>query len=127
MPKSNRSLFLRDTPSSRRSTRQLKDALIFKAYDILDKFWWYVMPGPTIIVKWPAGNNGWIPMDYLGARLNSADPNDHYRPVLEYHCGKQFVGWHWKAIVSNHKVDTIEIKFRFDKKQWATIFALQWA
>lgn len=136
MSKFNRSLFIRNIPQPL-VVRPLKAVLAAKLYDLLDWVWWKIVPGTIITVKWPRGSPRWIPMEYLNPHFDltsdSADPNDHYRPTLEHYCGKQFVGWHWKAVVGIHNVNTyectvdfIEIKFRFDKKQWASLLALRW-
>lgn len=101
------------------------------------------MPGVTIEVPWPTGHivvndqdprwcdmGGavWVDLGY------SADPNDHYRPWLEEHVGRQ--GWDWNWRIGNiappppglgKTKDTLIIKFRRAKEKHATIAALRWS
>jgi hypothetical protein len=73
--------------------------------NIVQKLWWRFMPGVIINVKWPkgmiiAGPGPEDPLwfDYGGAayiKFESADPNDHYRPWMEKHVGKQGRDWNW--------------------------------
>jgi hypothetical protein len=64
------------------------------AENILSMLWWKFMPGTEIEVRWPFG---WVILDDDGAgnqtSAESADPNDHYRPYLEKHVGKQCIDW----------------------------------
>jgi hypothetical protein len=97
--------------------------------------WWRFMPGIIVEVRWPVGlvkirqeeSGIW---DYV----RSADPNDHYRPWLENHVGRQ--GWDWDWRVGPHAadngfgtigVDKVKIKFRKGKGKFATMANLKWA
>ena len=80
----------------------------------INKLWWKFMPGTIIKVKWPRGaivydtDPGWV--------LQSADPNDHYRPWLERHVGRQGWDWDWRigqVATTNGERDTIRIKIIF--------------
>ena len=94
------------------------------------------MPGTIVTVRWPTG---WVVLheDDDGGVLsaNSADPNDHYRPWLEKHVGKQCRDWDWRigpaAAVNNDGTtvghDTVLIKFRKGKAEFASIAALKWS
>lgn len=80
--------------------------------------WWQIVPGVEISVRWP---NGWTePVNNV--QTESADPNDHYRPLLTRLCGKQYVGWDWRARGANR----LTIKIRKDKAKWATFLAMKW-
>ena len=79
------------------------------------------MPGIELRVRWPAG---WTRPDHLGNQVNSADPNDHYRPELERLVGRQ--GWDWDWRVDPYDIDGLMIKFRKGKQYHASYFALKW-
>lgn len=92
------------------------------------------MPGTIITVKWPVG---WVVLhensDGSKVSTESADPNDHYRPWLEKNVGRQGVNWDWRIgnfIASNGSGtvghDTIEIKIRKGKDDFATVAKLMW-
>jgi hypothetical protein len=91
-------------------------------YDI----WWRWCPGEEIVVQWPSG---WIVVDDDGAggqtAIDSADPNDHYRPALEKLVGRQAWDWDWR--IDNVAKDTLRIKFRRRHRAWAAYFAIKWA
>lgn len=69
--------------------------------DLLHKFWWRYIPGVTTSVPWPKGqaiideyHPSWDAALVAGQQsVDSADPNDHYRPWLEKNIGRQ--GWDW--------------------------------
>jgi hypothetical protein len=100
-----------------------------------DKLWWRFMPGVIINVKWPSGD---IIVDHTdprwkdmggAVRVNlgfSADPNEHYRPWLEKHVGKQ--GWNWQWGMGGHDAtdNRLTIKIRKKHAQYATIAAMMW-
>ena len=87
------------------------------------------MPGNTILVNWP---RGWVVADDNGCggktEINSADPNDHYRPWLEKHAGQQGWDWNWRIgkSVTNNNDSIIEIKFRKGLERAAITAALKW-
>jgi len=96
---------------------------------------WYLFPTVEIKLKWPVG---YITVDpdhpkwdwSLGATLQegfSADPNDHYRPWLEKHVGKQSWAWDWKMTGNDVADNRLTLKIRRDKAEYATIAAIQWA
>jgi len=88
------------------------------------------MPGKEIIVKWP---KGWVQImvDSKGRpitqEVDSADPNDHYRPWMESHVGKQGWDWDWGLNGNDVESNTLTIKFRIGKTKLATIAAMRWA
>jgi hypothetical protein len=87
--------------------------------------WWRFMPGVEVVVKWP---NGWVVLDDDGAggqtSMESADPDDHYRPLLEKLVGRQAWDWDWR--IDNTATDTLRIKFRRRHRVWAAYFAIKW-
>ena len=93
------------------------------------------MPGVIVNVKWPMGLAAidesmpqwdWTigPSRYF---VESADPNDHYRPWMEQHVGRQ--GWDWDWCMMNNDVacNRLTIKFRHGKENFASIVSLKWA
>ena len=109
----------------------LKDKIGLARWEIHRRFgpiqalWWKFMPGVEITVKWPSGwtrpvaaaGGGFISMD-------SCDPNDHFRPWLEQHVGRQ--GWDWDWRLDDGSVDKLTIKFRQARRKYATMFKLIW-
>ena len=87
-----------------------------------EKFWWSVVPGQVIEVKWP---NGYTEPDDNLKFFQSADPNDHYRPELERLVGVQ--GWDWEWKVGNIGRNTLLIKFRRGKTKYAPYLAMKWS
>jgi hypothetical protein len=93
--------------------------------EFYDKCWWKIVPGTIVEVKWP---RGWVLLHEMpdGSRTetNSADPNDHYRPYLEKYVGKQGIDWNWK--IGNFENDSLFIKLRKGKEQYASFIAMKW-
>jgi len=87
--------------------------------------WWRFMPGVEVVVKWPNGVAGWIIGEGGQTAMESADPNDHYRPYLEKHVGIQSWDWDWR--IDNTATDTLRIKIRRKHRKYATILALMWS
>ena len=80
---------------------------------LFESLWWRFMPGVTITVRWPRD-------------MESSDPNDHYRPWLEQHVGRQGWDWNWGLFGNNAAEDCLTIKIRRPKTHWCSIIALQW-
>jgi hypothetical protein len=105
--------------------------------NFIDKLWWWFVPGVIINVKWPSGEIVAGPgpadprwRDWGGAayvRFYSADPNDHYRPWLEQHVGKQRWDWQWGMADRDATDNRLTIKIRQKYSKYATIAALQWS
>jgi hypothetical protein len=103
--------------------------------NIIHQLWWRFMPGVIINVKWPVGN---ITVDEsdprwdwsLGSTLQegfSADPNDHYRPWMEKHIGKQGWDWDWGMADRDATENRLTIKIRRKYQDYAIIAKLQWS
>ena len=105
--------------------------------NIWQQVWWRFVPGTVINVKWP---HGWITagpgpddprwFDLGGAayiKFESADPNDHYRPFMEKHIGKQGWDWNWGMADRDATDNRLTIKIRRKHNRYATILAIKWA
>jgi hypothetical protein len=100
-----------------------------------DKLWWRFMPGVIINVAWPKGpvkvgpshRDGWSGIGEYFEYVDSADPNDHYRPWMEQHVGRQ--GWDWNWGMSDNDVteNRLTIKIRQKYAKYATIAAIRWS
>lgn len=96
--------------------------------NIVEQLWWRFMPGVVINVKWP---KGYVVLhespDGSMVSTESADPNDHYRPWMEEHVGRQ--GWDWNWGMANNDVseNRLTIKIRQKYKECAIIAKLQWS
>ena len=97
--------------------------------NIKEKLWWRFMPGAVINVAWP---NGAIVKEFIDQYKTdeqwlSADPNDHYRPWLEEHVGKQGWDWNWGVGGTDVSANRLTIKIRRKHEKYATIAALRWS
>lgn len=90
----------------------------------IHKLWWRLMPGTVISVKWPVG-----PIDQMafGKQLESADPNDHYRPWMEANVGTQCWDWDWDVVGNDIANNRLTVKFRRGKERYAIEAALRWS
>lgn len=103
--------------------------------NIKDTLWWRFMPGEMITVKWPVGQvkvgprhrYGWSGYGPEFEYVNSADPNDHYRPWLEKNVGKQGWDWNWGLRDNNSAENRLTIKVRKKHTKWLTMAALMWS
>ena len=95
--------------------------------NIIDKLWWRLMPGVVINLPWP---KGWVILheDPDGSKVSahSADPNDHYRPWLEEHVGRQGWDWNWGMADRDATDNRLTIKIRQKYAGYATIALLRW-
>lgn len=76
------------------------------------RIWWGLVPGVNVNIKWPTSG--------------SYDPNDFYRPWLEEHAGKQYIAWDWDIIGPDFHNGELTVRFRIDKKEYATLLKLKW-
>ena len=88
------------------------------------------MPGVIINVRWPTGQvkassyrAGHPSFEYV----DSADPNDHYRPWLTEHVGRQGWDWNWGMRDNNVAENRLTIKVRKKHAKWLTMAALMWS
>ena len=104
--------------------------------NILQKLWWRFVPGVVVNVKWPSGkivvdHNHPLWQDMGGAVWVdlgfSADPNDHYRPWMEQHVGRQGWDWNWGMADRDALDNRLTIKIRQKYAKYATIAAIQWS
>jgi hypothetical protein len=97
------------------------------------RLWWQYIPGVTVTVRWPRGpvrvgpshREGWSGVGEYFEYIDSADPNDHYRPYMEQHIGRQ--GWDWDWQIDDIANDTLKIKIRRRHAKYATIIGMKWA
>jgi hypothetical protein len=93
------------------------------------KMWWRFAPGTKVKVKWPVG---WTDPVEIPAgsgafvQKESADPNDHYRPWLSKHVGKQ--GWHWNWDFEDNDLaeNLLTIKILITKRSYASLVGMMW-
>lgn len=85
------------------------------------------VPGVIVKVKWPVGpieiwhDNG--AYEYFE---ESADPNDHYRPWMKKHVGRQGIDWQWDIIDNDISTNKLSIKFRKGKTKYASLAMIKW-
>jgi len=112
-----------------------RDLFMVCGLNIKEKLWWRFMPGVVISVKWPKGpvkvgpshRLGWNGIGDYFEYVESADPNDHYRPWLEEHVGKQGWDWNWGMVDNNVAENRLTIKIRQKHAKYATIAAIRWS
>lgn len=80
--------------------------------NLWDKIWWKFVPGEIINVRWPDEQ--------------PADPNDHYRPYLEQHVGRQGWDWNWGMADRDATDNRLTIKLRQKHAAQVSIIALKW-
>lgn len=103
--------------------------------NIKEQLWWRFMPGVVINVKWPKGiikvgpshRLGWNGISDYFEYVESADPNDHYRPWMEEHVGQQGWDWDWGMGGTDVSENRLTIKIRRKHAKYATIAAMRWS
>jgi hypothetical protein len=103
--------------------------------NIKEKLWWYLMPGVVINVAWPKGEikvgpshrDGWSGIGPEYEYVESADPNDHYRPWMEEHVGRQGWDWNWGLADQDATDNRLTIKIRRKYQNYALVAKLQWS
>lgn len=101
----------------------------------IHNMWWRLVPGTEILVRWPVGvisvgpahRDGWAGIGEYYGEIESADPNDHYRPWMEANVGRQCWDWDWDLLGSDARDNSLTIKFRRGKEQQAMEAALKWS
>lgn len=96
--------------------------------NLKDQLWWRFVPGVVINVRWPAG---WVVLheypDGSAVSTESADPNDHYRPWLEKHVGRQGWDWNWGMADRDATDNRLTIKIRRKHQECAIIAKMMWS
>jgi len=103
--------------------------------NIKDKLWWRFMPGTVINVAWPKGQikvgpshrDGYSGYGPEFEYVDSADPNDHYRPELTQLVGKQGIHWNWGMADRDATDNRLTIKIIKSKAKYASYFAIKWS
>ena len=111
---------------------------IFHRLPVIAALWWRFMPGEEIVVPWPVGEVR-VRQEESGIwdSVRSADPNDHYRPWLEEHVGRQGWDWQWRHRIETTMItpgyeyemitgDRVVIKFRWGRERQAMLANLMW-
>lgn len=103
-------------------------------FNFYDMFWWRFIPGTVIKVRWPSGTIAipygdprWYDVGATWVEIESADPNDFYRPWLEKYVGKQGLDWNWGFVGNDVADNCLTIKMRSAKSKYASIAALHWS
>ena len=103
--------------------------------NMVERAWWRFVPGVVINVRWPVGEVvidesmkqwDWTigPSKYI---VESADPNDHYRPWLEKHVGRQGWDWNWGMADRDATDNRLTIKIRRKHQECAIIAKMMWS
>ena len=112
-----------------------RSSWMYCGLNIRDKLWWRFIPGVIINVAWPTGQvkvgpshrDGYSGYGPEFEYIDSADPNDHYRPWMEKYVGKQGWDWNWGMADRDATDNRLTIKIRRKHAEYATIAALRWA
>jgi hypothetical protein len=108
--------------------------MIEKTRSLLTLFWWMYMPGVKVKLRWPKGtvvvgpnDSRWYDVGATWVEIESADPNDFYRPWLEQHVGRQGWDWDWRMEDNDVGDNLLTVKLRRSKASAATALALKWS
>jgi hypothetical protein len=112
-----------------------RGAYVVYGLNLKEKLWWYLMPGVVINVAWPKGpvkvgpshREGWSGVGEYFEYVDSADPNDHYRPWMEEHVGQQGWDWNWGMANRDASDNRLTIKIRRKHQEHAIIAKLMWS
>lgn len=100
---------------------------------LIENVWWKLVPYVEIGVKWPVGaivvgydDPRWYDCGACFVEIESADPNDFYRPFMEEWIGKQ--GWDWSWYMGNNDVAENRLTIRVREKYsiYASHIAIMW-
>ena len=110
---------------------------IFKEWR--NRIYWRLVDYVEIDVKWPTGilavdhdHPRWYDVGAVWVEIDSADPNDHYRPFLEQWIGRQGWDWDWRLAWHGRNIETGEqngrltIRMRQKHAIYASHIALMW-
>ena len=105
------------------------------AMSFANKIWWRLMPGTTFKVRWPVGKvlvgpnsrefDGTV--NEIPQYVESADPNDHYRPDLEKYIGRQGRDWDWALTDGDVRSNSLTVKIRVGKQKYAAWLMMRWS
>ena len=101
---------------------------------LLNLLWWRYVPGVKVKLRWPVGmivveygHPKWYDVGAHFVELASADPNDHYRPWLEKHVGRQGWHWDWRMEDNDAAYKSLTLKVCKSKTKYATLAGIQWS
>ena len=105
-----------------------------------DKIYWRLVDYVEIDVNWPTGvlavnhdHPRWYDVGAVWVEIESADPNDHYRPFLEQWIGRQGWDWDWRLAWHGRNIETQEsqgyltIRMRRKHEIYASHIAMMWS
>jgi hypothetical protein len=90
---------------------------------IVSKLFWRFVPGVEFKLRWP---RGWTEPTPDGVQIESYNPNDHFRPWLEKHVGKQYINWDWAIKDEDLITDTLTIKIRRGRSKYVSMAVMKW-
>jgi len=100
---------------------------------LIKKIWWSFAPYIEISVKWPKGkiavkygDSRWYDCGATWVEIESADPNDHYRPFMEEWIGRQGRDWDWYMGNTDVRDNRLTIRIREKHAVFATHIAMMW-
>jgi hypothetical protein len=101
---------------------------------IFERIWWYFVPYIDVNVRWPVGvlavnrdHHRWYDVGTVWVEIESADPNDFYRPFLEENVGRQWFDWTMYMGNTDARDNRLTIRLRKKHESMATHIALIWA
>lgn len=110
-----------------------KSEIVTRTLNPLKRLAWRFILRHEVVAEWPTG---WTkPHPAAGGgfiQVESADPNDHFRPWLEEHCGRQGWDWDWRLWTNGETMWTPgysepdRLLIRFRKESSAVWFRLTW-
>ena len=108
--------------------------MIQKIRSLIEHVWWRCVPYVEVNVKWPKGplivdynDPRWV--DLGGAAwvsIDSADPDDHYRPFMEQWIGRQRWDWAWYLGNTDARDNRLTIRIRKKYETYASHIAIMW-
>lgn len=100
---------------------------------LLERIWWYYTPYMEISVKWPKGSvvvgyddPRWYDVGASLVEVESADPNDHYRPFMQEWIGRQRWDWSWYMGNTDARDNRLTIRIRKKHYIFASHIAMIW-
>lgn len=104
-----------------------------KMKNLIEKMWWKLVPYVEISVKWPVGmivvgydDSRWYDVGATWVEVESADPNDHYRPFMEEWIGKQRWDWSWYMGNTDARDNRLTIRLRKKHEIFASHLVIMW-
>lgn len=107
--------------------------MIQKILSQIERVWWHFEPYVEVNVQWPVGtividrtDPRWYDVGAYRVEIESADPNDHYRPFLEEWIGRQRWDWAWYLGDTDARDNRLTIRLRKKYAAYASHITLMW-